>query len=395
MDEFMRKLKDYIQFRNNKSELILVHTLHPVFEYKDVLSETRRILALFLNKSNFAKSVDEIISSHMPVVARQHIENLLTKFLNIDEDKKIVGFTALFEILMILKRELTKEKNDEMKYSHFLCTLERANQEKLKMAIVQLKCVPCLNKFTTNFNLINNGTQGGIPNSNSSSSLNNSSLLNQSINNKNMVSHANMSRLLKQMSLIVSTELQQIAIDLVERLDEDKLVKFIRLKDEFRQINLNTQSQQQQMSHHQTQQQQQQQPISQPKYSSITNKLTLANSTSQAAILLKQQHRQINGQLRSLPAQMSQMSFNNNNKQSDHHSNSSNNSNQSNQQRDYNNNNNNSSSRSGTPNPLLKPNNIFNPYKAMSQYKTDEKVMSLTMSSLQHTLPDRRQENLA
>lgn len=87
-----------------------------------------------------------------------------------------------------------------------------------------------------------------------------------------------MSRLLKQMSLIVSTELQQIAIDLVERLDEDKLVKFIRLKDEFRQMGLNVQQsqQQQQMSHHQTQQQQQ--PISQQKYSSIANKLTLANS---------------------------------------------------------------------------------------------------------------------
>lgn len=83
MDEFMRKLKDYIQFRNNKSELILVHTLHPVFEYKDVLSETRRILALFLNKSNSAKTVDEIVSRHMPTVARQHIENLLTKFLNV------------------------------------------------------------------------------------------------------------------------------------------------------------------------------------------------------------------------------------------------------------------------------------------------------------------------
>lgn len=70
-----------------------------------------------------------------------------------DAEKKVVGFTALFEILMILKRELSKEKNDEMKYSHFLCTLERANQEKLKMAIVQLKCVPCLNKFTTNFSM--------------------------------------------------------------------------------------------------------------------------------------------------------------------------------------------------------------------------------------------------
>lgn len=70
-----------------------------------------------------------------------------------DADRKVVAFTALFEILMILKRELSKEKNDEMKYSHFLCTLERANQEKLKMAIVQLKCVPCLNKFTTNFTM--------------------------------------------------------------------------------------------------------------------------------------------------------------------------------------------------------------------------------------------------
>ena len=57
---------------------------------------------------------------------------------------------------MILKRELNKEKNDEMKYSHFLCTLERANQEKLKLAITQLKCVPCLNKFTTNYSLTNN-----------------------------------------------------------------------------------------------------------------------------------------------------------------------------------------------------------------------------------------------
>jgi hypothetical protein len=43
-----------------------------------------------------------------------------------------------------------------------------------------------------------------------------------------------MSRLLKQMSLIVSTELQQIAIDLYEKIDEDKPIKFIRLKDEFK-----------------------------------------------------------------------------------------------------------------------------------------------------------------
>ena len=156
----------------------------------------------------------------------------------IDEEKKIVGFTALFEILMILKRELAKEKHDEMKYSHFLCTLERANQEKLKLAIMQLKCVPCLNKFTTNFNLINTSTSSGSL-SGSCSSMSGLSMLAANNNasgmsSKNMVSHANMSRLLKQMSLIVSTELQQIAIDLVERLDEDKLVKFIKLKDEFK-----------------------------------------------------------------------------------------------------------------------------------------------------------------
>lgn len=83
MEDFMHKLHDYIQFRNNRSELIMVHTLHPVFEYKDVLSETRNILAMFLNKSNCGKSLDEIIGNHMPAVAREHIENLITKFLNV------------------------------------------------------------------------------------------------------------------------------------------------------------------------------------------------------------------------------------------------------------------------------------------------------------------------
>lgn len=92
-------------------------------------------------------------------------------------------------------------------------------------------------------------------------------MMNQSISNKNMVSHANMSRLLKQMSLIVSTELQQIAIDLVERLDEDKLVKFIRLKEEFRHTGMNMQSHQ---MCHQSQMTQ--------KYSSIANKLSNSNS---------------------------------------------------------------------------------------------------------------------
>ena len=148
-----------------------------------------------------------------------------------DSEKRVVGFTALFEILMILKRELSKEKNDEMKYSHFLCTLERANQEKLKMAIVQLKCVPCLNKFTTNITMIQqqqNTTTSTYETTNSQLSLKSSS------SSSSSVSHANMSRLLKQMSLIVSTELQQIAIDLYEKLDDDKPIKFIKLKDEFR-----------------------------------------------------------------------------------------------------------------------------------------------------------------
>ena len=155
---------------------------------------------------------------------------------------------------MILKRELAKEKNDEMKYSHFLCTLERANQEKLKMAIIQLKCVPCLNKFTTNFNIINTNTSTGtggstqqtstMSSSPSNSNLNTSTGGNSSSNNnKNVVSHANMSRLLKQMSLIVSTELQQIAIDLFEKLEEEKLVKFIKLKEEFRHSSLQQQQQ--------------------------------------------------------------------------------------------------------------------------------------------------------
>lgn len=112
-----------------------------------------------------------------------------------------------------------------MKYSHFLCTLERNNQEKLKMAILQLKCVPCLNKFTTT---LTSPTPQSLTKSGSSQSM----FANSS---KNSVSHANMTRLLKQMSLIVSTELQQIAIDLFERMDEDKPVKLIRLKDEFRQ----------------------------------------------------------------------------------------------------------------------------------------------------------------
>lgn len=238
MTDFLNSLRDYIQIRTNRSELILVQTAHPLFEYKHVLSEARRILTLFLSKSTINKTLDELVmvnktdGKQFPPVAREHIENLLSKFLIMDADKKVSGFTALFEILMILKRELSKEKNDEMKYSHFLCTLERANQEKLKMAIVQLKCVPCLNKFTTSFNVTGQ--------SQSSSTVGGSSgySSNQMIKQNSMVSQANMSRLLKQMSLIVSTELQQIAIDLYEKMDEsggDKPVKYIKLKEEFRQ----------------------------------------------------------------------------------------------------------------------------------------------------------------
>ena len=168
---------------------------------------------------------------------------------------------------MILKRELAKEKNDEMKYSHFLCTLERANQEKLKLAIIQLKCVPCLNKFTTNFNIINTTTGTNNTNSLMSSQMNqmssspSNSNLNSSTNNangKNVVSHANMSRLLKQMSLIVSTELQQIAIDVFEKMEEDKLVKYIKLKEEFRHTSSQLQQQQQQISQAASKQSQQQ-----------------------------------------------------------------------------------------------------------------------------------------
>ena len=126
-----------------------------------------------------------------------------------------------------------------MKYSHFLCTLERANQEKLKLAITQLKCVPCLNKFTTNYSLSNSSNQL------QSSSISNSVtpiLMQQNNSKMSIVSHTNMNRLLKQMSLIVSTELQQIAIDLIEKQEDDKIVKYIRLKDEFKQVQINSSS---------------------------------------------------------------------------------------------------------------------------------------------------------
>jgi hypothetical protein len=83
MEQFVEKLKDYLHISNNRSELILVHTAHPVFEYKDVLAETRRILAMFLNKSTINKNLDELVGKKFPAVAKEHIESLLLKFLNV------------------------------------------------------------------------------------------------------------------------------------------------------------------------------------------------------------------------------------------------------------------------------------------------------------------------
>ncbi len=153
-----------------------------------------------------------------------------------DNEGKVIGYSALFEILIVLKRELCKEKSDEIKYSHFLCTLERSYQEKLKMAIIQLKCVPCLNKFTaTSFNLL----QQSPSTQNLHQTPNKHQQQQQVVPQLNsIISNGNLNRLLKQMSLIVSTELHQIAIDIIERYDDDlncdKPVKYIRLKDEFK-----------------------------------------------------------------------------------------------------------------------------------------------------------------
>jgi hypothetical protein len=112
IEQFMNKLKDYLCVRNNRSELILVHTIHPVFEYRHVLSETRRILAMFLNKltattstattssgtssptfqsldnnglllTPINKTLKEVINKNIPFIAVEHIENLLSKFINV------------------------------------------------------------------------------------------------------------------------------------------------------------------------------------------------------------------------------------------------------------------------------------------------------------------------
>ena len=176
-----------------------------------------------------------------------------------------------------------------MKYSHFLCTLERANQEKLKLAIMQLKCVPCLNKFTTNFNLINSNSNGLNSNNNC---INANSSNSNSLNSKNMVSHANMSRLLKQMSLIVSTELQQIAIDLIERMDEDKPVKYIKLKDEFKLYQHQQSSVSAASYHHHSQ-------ASNSSSSSNESNKSAGNQSGFASLLMKQ-HQQINGVMKNL-----------------------------------------------------------------------------------------------
>lgn len=87
MDELMHKLNDYVTVRNNKSELILVHTIHPKFEYKDVLSEARRILAVCLGKTMVNINLDEIMSSNIPVIARQYVESLLCKYLNVSSSR--------------------------------------------------------------------------------------------------------------------------------------------------------------------------------------------------------------------------------------------------------------------------------------------------------------------
>lgn len=181
-------------------------------------------------------------------------------YLNLKIDlscKRIVGHTALFEILMVLKREANKEKNDEIKQSHFINTLERAYQEKLKLAIIQLKCVPCLNKFTTNITLTNSSSVQSIVSQ--ATGFNGSNKANYLLQqqqqqqqqlqqyqnskyNSSPVNHSNMGRLLKQMANIISTELQQIAFDLIERNEADKQIKYIKLKDEFKQVQANTSS---------------------------------------------------------------------------------------------------------------------------------------------------------
>ena len=82
MEEFMVMLKDYISIANNKSVLILVHTVHPIFQYKDILSETRKILLFVLNKPNKNMSIEELLP-RQNIIARQQIEYLLNKYITV------------------------------------------------------------------------------------------------------------------------------------------------------------------------------------------------------------------------------------------------------------------------------------------------------------------------
>lgn len=82
MDEFLDRLRDYINISSNRSDLIPVQTAFPVFEYKEVIGETRRILAMFLSKFSLNKSIEELINlNKFPTVSLQHIYSLLSKFL--------------------------------------------------------------------------------------------------------------------------------------------------------------------------------------------------------------------------------------------------------------------------------------------------------------------------
>jgi hypothetical protein len=240
----MLKLNDYISIVNNNSDLYPTRTVHPIFQYKDILSETRKILMFVLIKHQ-TKDKNVSIEDLLPkqnLIARQQIEYLLNKYVTTDSTGKVTNYSALFEILAILRNEVVKENSDQIKYSNFVCTLERGNQDKLHTAISQLKCVPCLNKFTTNLSM-NMPQQSSNSNNNSNTSY---SYMKQSVSSSSLImqqqqqlkntmnTNANMSRLLKQMSLIVITELQQLVIDVIETKDSDKPVKYIIIKEEFR-----------------------------------------------------------------------------------------------------------------------------------------------------------------
>lgn len=105
MEELIYKIKNYIGFGCNRSDLILIQTVHPIFEYKNVLAETRRILAMFLNKSSINKTIDELISSQLPTVAREHVLGLLNKFLNVSFNQMTssLNFIELFVFFFLFQ----------------------------------------------------------------------------------------------------------------------------------------------------------------------------------------------------------------------------------------------------------------------------------------------------